>query len=58
MIEDVNKSCPRIPFQYGNKDRICTSTPIIKIQRSLDLLDDVVQDPSISIDNGDVTDLH
>ena len=51
MIKDVNKSGPRIPFQYGNKDRLSKSTPIIKVRRSLDHLDDLVQDSSISIAN-------
>ena len=51
MIEDVNKSAPRIPFQYGDKDRLSTLTPIIKIRRSFDHLDDLVQDSSISIAN-------
>ena len=51
MIKDVNKSGPRIPFQYGNKDRLSSSTPIIKIRRSLDHLDDLIQDSSTSIAN-------
>ena len=51
MIKYVNKSGPRIPFQYENKDRLSSSTPIIKIRRSLDYLDDLVQDSSISIAN-------
>ena len=51
MIKDVDKRGPRIPFQYGNKDSLSSSTPIIKIRRSLDHLDDLVQDSSISIAN-------
>ena len=51
MIKDVNKSGLRIPFQYGNKNRLSTSTPILKIRLSSDHLDDLVQDFSISIAN-------
>ena len=43
------KSSPSIPFQYVNNDRLSTPTPIMKIRRSLDHLDDFVQDSSISI---------